>query len=248
MNVNDSMACKKLHENFTHRQLALEWDAIDWHQAEQFVNRIQIRITKAVQAGKHNLVKRLQYLLAHSYYAKVLAVRKVTTNKGKNTPGVDGVIWNRSHHKMQAVHDLGKRNYKSKPLKRVYIEKPGKAEKRPLSIPAMSDRAMQVLHLLTLEPIAETTAEKISFGFRRYRSTHDAMSHIFNLLAKKNAGSWVLEGDIKGCFDHIQHQWLLENIPMDKNTLAKFLKAGYVFDNKMFPTDTGSPQGGLCKA
>lgn len=244
MNVNDSTACKKLHENFTNKQLALEWDTIDWYQAEQFVNRIQIRITKAVLAGKYNLVKRLQYLLTHSYYAKALAVRRVTTSKGKNTPGIDGIIWTQSSQKMQAVHRLGERNYKSKPLKRVYIEKYGKAEKRPLSIPAMGDRAMQALHLLTLEPIAETTAENVSFGFRKYRSTHDAMSHIFNLLAKKNSGSWVLEGDIKGCFDHIQHQWLMDNIPMDKNTLSKFLNAGYVFNKELFPTDAGAPQGG----
>jgi len=244
MNVNDSTACKSLHENFTHNQLALEWDTIDWQRAERIVNRIQIRITKAVLAEKHHLVKRLQYLLARSYYARALAVKKVTTNKGKRTPGIDGIIWSQPAQKMKAVHELGNRNYKSKPLKRVYIEKYGKSEKRPLSIPAMSDRAMQVLYLLALEPIAETTADSTSFGFRKYRSTHDAMSHIFNLLAKKTAGSWVLEGDIKGCFDHIQHQWLLDHIPMDKNTLTKFLRAGYVFDKKLFPTDSGTPQGG----
>ncbi|MGG4398044.1 reverse transcriptase N-terminal domain-containing protein [Paenibacillus thiaminolyticus] len=175
----------------------MELNSIDWERAEQFVNRIQIRITKAVLAGKHHLVKRLQYLLSHSYYAKALAVKRVTTSKGKRTPGIDGVIWSQSSQKMHAVYGLGERNYKSKPLKSVYIKKYGKSEKRPLSIPAMPDREMQALHLLTLEPIAETTADNVSFGFRKYRSTHDAMSHIFNLLAKKNAGSWVLEGDIK---------------------------------------------------
>jgi RNA-directed DNA polymerase len=111
MNVKDSMACKQLHENFTHNQLSLEWDSIDWQRAEQVVNRIQIRITKAILAGKHHLVKRLQYLMAHSYYAKALAVKKVTTNKGKRTPGIDGIIWSHSAQKMQAVHKLGNRNY-----------------------------------------------------------------------------------------------------------------------------------------
>jgi RNA-directed DNA polymerase len=244
MNVNDSTACMKLHENFTNKQLAFEWDSIDWDQAEQFVNRIQIRITKAVLAGKYQLMKRFQYLLTHSFYAKALSVKRVTTSKGKHTPGIDGVTWNKSHEKMQAVHGLSNQNYKSKPLKRVYIEKYGKAEKRPLSIPAMYDRALQALHLLTLEPIAETTAENTSFGFRKYRSTHDAMSHIFNLIAKKNSGSWVLEGDIKGCFDNIQHKWLMDNIPMDKRILSKFLNAGYVFNKELFPTDVGAPQGG----
>jgi RNA-directed DNA polymerase len=244
MNVNDSIACKKIHENITDKQLSFEWETIDWNQAEKFVNRIQIRITKAMLAGKHNLVKRLQYLLTNSFYAKALSVKRVTTNKGKNTPGIDGVIWIHSHEKMQAVSRISNRNYKAKPLRRVYIEKYGKAEKRPLSIPAMHDRAMQALHLLALDPIAETTADKVSFGFRKYRSTHDAMSHIFNLIAKKNSGSWVLEGDIKGCFDNIQHQWLMNNIPMNKRILNKFLNAGYVFNKKLFPTDSGAPQGG----
>ena len=245
MNVNHSTACKKLHENFTNKQLVSEWNSIDWNQAEQFVNRIQIRIAKAVVAGKHNLVKRLQYLLTHSYYAKALSVKRVTTSKGKRTPGIDGITWDKPFEKMQAIHRLRDRCYKSKPLKRVYIEKYGKAEKRPLGIPSMHDRAMQALHLLALEPVAETTAERVSFGFRKYRSTHDAMSHIFNLMAKKNSGSWVLEGDIRGCFDNIQHKWLMDNIPMNKGTLKKFLTAGYVFNKELFPTDAGAPQGGV---
>jgi len=145
---------------------------------------------------------------------------------------------------MQAVSTLSNRNYKTKPLKRIYIEKYGKIEKRPLSIPAMHDRAMQSLHLLGLDPIAETTGEKVSFGFRKYRSTHDAMSYIFNIMAMKNSGSWVLEGDIKSCFDTIQHKWLMDNIPMNKVILNKFLKAGYVFNKELFPTDSGVPQGG----
>jgi RNA-directed DNA polymerase len=219
MSVNDSIACMNVHENFTNKQFAFEWDSMNWNQAVQFVNRIQIRIMKAVIAGKQNLVKRLQYLLTHSFYAKALAVRRVTTSKGKHTPGIDRITWNESSKKMEAVYRLSNRNYNSKPLKRVYIEKYGKAEKRPLIIPAMHDRAMQALHLLTLDPIAETTAKNISFGFRKYRSTHDAMSHIFNLMAKKNSGSWVLEGDIKGCFDNIQHKWLMDNIPMNKRIL-----------------------------
>jgi RNA-directed DNA polymerase len=94
----------------------------------------------------------------------------------------------------------------------------------------MSDRAMQALHLLALEPIAETTADNVSSGFRKYRNTHDAMSHIFNILAKKNAGSWVLEGDIKGCFDHIQHQWLLDHTLMDRNTHhVSFFEGSVIF-------------------
>ncbi|WP_335567776.1 group II intron reverse transcriptase/maturase [Neobacillus vireti] len=245
MNVNASIACGSPRENITNRMLEFQWKNIDWKQAERFVNRIQIRITKAVRDGKQNLVKRLQYLLVNSFYAKALSVKRVTTNKGKNTAGVDGIKWNEPHEKMKAVLNLNNRNYKCKPLKRVYIEKFGKEEKRPLSIPTFHDRVMQALYLLSLEPISEITADKISFGFRKYRSTHDAMSNIFNLLSYKRAGTWILEGDIKGCFDNIQHNWLLDNIPMDKKILNKFLKAGFIFDKKLFPTDSGAPQGGI---
>ncbi|WP_240378169.1 group II intron reverse transcriptase/maturase [Bacillus piscicola] len=245
MNVNASITCGTKHENFTDKLLVLQWKAINWRLATQFVNKIQIRITKAVQDGKRNLVKRLQYLLVNSYYAQVLSVKRVTSNKGKNTPGVDGEIWDSPLKKMKAVHSLNKSKHTCKPLKRVYIEKYGKKEKRPLSIPTLLDRAMQALYLLALEPIAETTADRVSFGFRKYRSTHDAMSHIFNLLSYKRAGTWILEGDIKGCFDNIQHSWLLDNIPMDKKVLNKFLKAGFIFDKRLFPTNSGTPQGGI---
>lgn len=245
MNVSDSIACDNKHENITDKQLALQWKNIDWKKARMFVNRIQIRITKAVRSEKFNLVKRLQYLLTHSFYAKALAVKRVSSSKGKRTPGIDGIIWIEPSDKMKAIYKLDSEKYKCKPLKRVYIEKLGKPEKRPLSIPCMTDRAMQALHLLSLEPIAETKADKTSFGFRKFRSGHDAMSHIFNLLAKKNSGNWILEGDIKGCFDNIQHEWLLNNTTMDKRILMKFLKAGFVFDKKLFPSKSGAPQGGV---
>jgi RNA-directed DNA polymerase len=131
MNVNASTTCGTTHENIADKTLELQWKAIDWEQAEKFVNRIQIRITKAVQDGKQNLVKRLQYLLVNSFYAKALSVKRVTTNKGKNTAGVDGIKWSEPHEKMKAVFSLSSRNYKCKPLKRVYIEKFGKEEKTP---------------------------------------------------------------------------------------------------------------------
>ncbi len=187
----------RVHENLTDKQAAQQWNSIDWNQAEQFVTRIQIRITKAAIAKKYNLMKRLQYLLVHSFYAKVLSVKRVTENKGKRTPGVDGITWTTAASKMNAVSIVGQQSYQSKPLRRVYIEKYGKKEKRPLSIPTMFDRTVQGLYLLALSPIAELTADWTSFGFRTYRSTHDAMSHIFNLLAKKSAGTWILEGDIE---------------------------------------------------
>lgn len=226
-------------------QLEKQWKSIDWKKAEFEVNRLQVRIAKAVQEKKHNTVKRLQYLLTHSFYAKALAVRKVTTNKGKNTSGVDKELWTTPASKMRAVLSLTDKNYKAKPLRRVFIEKKGKKAKRPLGIPCMYDRAMQALYALALEPVAETTADTRSFGFHKSRSCHDACEYIFAALARKDSAQWVLEGDIKGCFDHISHEWLIENIPMDKSVLKQFLKAGFVFDRELFSTDEGTPQGGV---
>ena len=227
------------------KKLEYQWKHIDWKKAEYEVNRLQTRIAKATLNQNWNAVKRLQYLLTHSYYAKLLAVRKVTTNKGKRTSGVDKQLWTTSASKMTAVLTLTDKKYKSKPLRRTYIDKKGKKKKRPLGIPCMYDRAMQALYALALEPVAETTADTHSFGFRRERSCKDACKYIFARLSRKCSAEWILEGDIKGCFDHISHDWLIENIPMDKSILKQFLKSGFVFKEKLFPTEEGTPQGGI---
>ena len=226
-------------------QLEHQWKSIDWKKAEAEVSRLQARIAKATQEKKWNTVKRLQYLLSHSYYAKALAVRKVTTNKGKHTPGIDKELWNTPAVKMRNVLILTDKGYKAKPLRRVFIEKPGKKKKRPLGIPCMYDREMQALYALALDPVSETTADEKSFGFRRGRSAQDACEYIFTALSRRTSPEWVLEGDIKGCFDHISHDWLIDHIRMDKSVLKQFLKAGFVFQNELFPTDEGTPQGGV---
>lgn len=245
MNDNTSMTAKAERLSDT-KQLEYQWKHIDWKKAEYEVNRLQVRIAKATQENNWNAVKRLQYLITHSYYAKLLAVHKVTTNKGKNTSGVDKELWSTPASKMRAALSLTDKQYKAKPLRRVYIEKKGKKAKRPLGIPCMYDRAMQALYALALEPVAETTADTKSFGFRKGRSCHDACEYIFTAMSRKYSPKWILEGDIKGCFDHISHQWLIDNIPMDKSILKQFLKAGFVFQNELFPTEEGTPQGGLC--
>jgi len=222
-----------------------KWKSINWHQVEKSVNKLQTRITKAVIQNKWNLVKRLQYLLTHSYFSKLLAVRRVTQNKGKRTPGIDGEKWLTSNSKIKAVLSLTGKGYKAKPLKRVFINKPGKKKKRPLGIPTMYDRAMQSLYALALEPIAETISDMRSFGFRKHRSTKDASEQIFLCLSKKNSAQWILEGDIKGCFDNINHQWLLTNIPIEKTILIQFLKAGFIYKRHLNPTKAGTPQGGI---
>lgn len=146
---------------------------------------------------------------------------------------------------MRGALALTDKGYRAKPLRRVYIEKPGKKAKRPLGIPCMYDRAMQVLYALALDPVSETTADAKSFGFRKGRSAHDACEYIFTALSRKTSPQWVLEGDIRGCFDHISHDWLIEHIPMDKSVLKQFLKAGFIFRDELFPTEEGTPQGGV---
>ena len=232
-------------EKRTDKDLANQWKTIDWEKTESIVNRLQTRIAKATQEGKWNLVKRLRYLVTHSFSAKLLAVRIVTQNRGKRTPGVDGVLWTSAADKMRAALSLTDRQYRAQPLRRIYIPKPGKTTKRPISIPTMHDRAMQALYALALQPIAETTADTRSFGFRLFRSAQDASEYAFTCLAQKNSAQWILEGDIRGCFDNIAHDWLMGHIPMDRSVLAQFLKAGYIFEERLFPTDQGTPQGGI---
>lgn len=246
MNGNYSTTERKRSERLPDAaKLAFQWHNVNWKKAEAEVNRLQARIAKATKEKKWNTVKRLQYLLTHSYYAKLLAVRKVTTNKGKNTPGIDKKRWNTPAQKMWAVLSLTDKNYKASPLRRVYIDKKNKKAKRPLGIPTMYDRAMQALYALALDPVAETTADAYSFGFRKGRCCQDACEYIFTDLSRTCSPQWILEGDIKGCFDHISHQWLIDNIPMDKSILKQFLKAGFVFQGELFPTEEGTPQGGI---
>ena len=223
---------------------AQSWESIDWKKAEAYVKKLQMRIVKAQKGGHYNKVKSLQWLLTHSFYAKALAVKRVTSNKGKNTAGVDHELWKTPKGKFEAIDKLKRRGYKPQPLRRVYIPKKN-GKLRPLSIPTMTDRAMQTLYKFALEPLAETLADPNSYGFRIGRSTHDAIGQCFNDLCRAGSPQWILEGDIKGCFDHISHEWLLVNIPMDKAMLRKWLKCGYIFNKQMFPTEEGTPQGGI---
>jgi RNA-directed DNA polymerase len=189
-------------------------------------------------------VKALQWLLTHSFAAKALAVKRVTENQGKKTPGVDGKIWGTPAAKLKAIKSLQRRDYRPQPLRRVYIPK-ANGKLRPLGIPTMKDRAMQALHLQALEPVAETTADRNSYGFRPERSTADAIEQCFTTLSKMDSAQWVLEGDIKGCFDYISHQWMLQHVPTDATVLQKWLCAGYMEKRTLFPTEAGTPQGGI---
>lgn len=220
------------------------WHAIDWQAAHRVVRRLQARIVKATQELRWGKVKALQHLITHSFSGKALAVKQVTENSGKRTPGVDRVVWNTPAKKEAAVHDLKQKGYRPLPLRRLYIPK-SNGKMRPLGIPTMKDRAMQALYLLALDPVAESTADPNSYGFRRERSTADAIAQCFIALGKRQSPQWIYEGDICACFDQISHEWMLSNLPMDKGILRKWLKAGFIDENTFHPTEAGTPQGGI---
>lgn len=223
---------------------SISWKNIPWSKAEIQVFRLQMRIAKAERDRRKSKVKALQRLLTSSFYAKCLAVKRVTSNTGGKTPGVDGVIWKTPTEKMNAVQELRRRTYHPSPLRRIHIpKKSGKT--RPLSIPTLKDRAMQALWYKALLPIAEERADPNAYGFRPKRSTHDAIQQCFVTLSHRDSAPWVLEGDIHACFDNISHDWLLGNIPMDKIVLKKFLTAGFIEQGKWHPTNRGAAQGGI---
>lgn len=221
-----------------------DWQSWRWDRIQRNVRRLQARIVKATQEGRWGKVKALQRLLTHSFSGRALAVKRVTENQGRNTPGVDGEIWNTPTRKTEAVNRLRQRGYRPQPLRRVYIPK-GNGQQRPLGIPTMQDRAMQALYLLALDPVAETLADPNSYGFRRERCPADAIAQCFNVLSRRVAPEWILEGDIRSCFDRISHAWLLVNIPLEKAMLCKWLKAGYMEQGIFYPTEEGTPQGGI---
>ena len=223
-----------------------EWHQIDWARTHGTVRRLQARMVKATQAGDWRRVKALQRFLVRSFSGKALAVRRVTENQGRRTPGVDGITWSTPEEKRQAIESLKRRGYQPRPLRRVNIPKAGQPDRyRPLGIPTLHDRAMQALHLLALEPVSETRADWNSYGFRSARSTADAIRQCHTILSGHDKAQWILEGDIKGCFDHISHDWLISHVRMDQEILRKWLKAGYIETDKLFPTEAGTPQGGI---
>lgn len=176
------------------------WESIDFKACEKAVKRLQMRIAKAQKEGKHSKVKSLQWILTHSFYAKVLAVKRVTENRGKKTSGVDHELWTTPKSKLDAISKLKRKGYNPLPLSRKYILKGNSKKKRPLGIPTMTDRAMQTLYCMALDPVTETTSDPNSYGFRLCRSTHDAIGECFCQLAKKVSPSLGIRGRYKRLF------------------------------------------------
>ncbi|AFY82168.1 group II intron reverse transcriptase/maturase [Oscillatoria acuminata] len=222
------------------------WNAIPWAKVQRKVFKLQKRIFQAAKSGQDAKARRLQKLLTSSYYARLLAVRKVTQdNQGKRTAGIDGVKSLKPEQRLELVKDLGEQ-FLAKALRRVWIPKPGRNEKRPLGIPTIRDRAEQALVKQALEPEWEARFEGTSYGFRPGRSAHDAIGRIY---ASINKGSYyVLDADITKCFDKINHEYLLSKLDccsQHRRQIKQWLKAGVV-DNGVFEeTPSGTPQGGV---
>lgn len=229
------------------------WHRLDWKDINEQVAKLQNEIVQETIKGHKAKVMKLQRKLICSLAGRAKAVRKVVTNKGSKTAGTDGVIWKDPTHYYKAVIRLleivkSPNKYKAKPLRRVLIPKPGSktGEMRPLGIPTLEDRTVQAVYQMAVDPVVEQHSDINSFGFRKFRSTQDAVNYLRNYMDKSYSPRWVLEADISKCFDKIDHKFLMENTPIcDKHVLKEWLKSGVMTERVFSKTEEGTPQGGI---
>ncbi len=222
------------------------WDELNWKDIHYQVRKLQKRIAVATKAENWYKVRRLQKLVYNSRVCRLVAVQRVTSRKNIRTPGIDGKFWSSDKDKYMAVSNMDYRYYKPRPFKRVYVPKDhDKSKKRPLSIPVIFDRAMQGLFLIAVDPVIETLADRHSYGFRKCRSSQDATKDIIDRFGFDKNNVWVLKTDVKECFDHLSHEWILDHAPMNKKLLKNILSCGYLHKGNFYPTFEGMPQGGV---
>jgi RNA-directed DNA polymerase len=225
-----------------------DWPTVNWREANRNVRRLRQRIFRATQEQDWDKVQSLQRLMLRSRSNRLVSVRRVTqVNQGKRTPGVDKLVVKTPEARGKLVDQLaGYQPWRAKPARRVYIPK-ANGNQRPLGIPTVIDRCIQALVKNALEPSWEARFEAISYGFRPGRGCHDAIARIFVLANGTSRRRWVVDADIKGAFDNIDHEYLLHAIGAvpGRELIRQWLKAGYMEDGVYHPTETGTPQGGV---
>lgn len=228
--------------NLPEEMLSDMWEKFDWDEIEQKLLYWQKELTFAALKKHNREIKKIQNKIVGDIKFKALAVHKVAEGNHSGA-GIDGVLWTSNSEKMGGALSLSADEYRAQPLKRIIVQDKNKNKERRIGVPTVRDRAMQVLYAFALTPIAEATAERKSFAFRKGRSALDAHYYVCDALTRENAPEWVFIGDIKSYYESISHKWLLEHIPMNKKVLREFLKAGFAFRGEIFPTDVGISLG-----
>ncbi len=225
-----------------------DWNSVNWRKANANVRRLRQRIFRASQSGNYRKVRSLQKLMLRSYSNRLTSVRRVTQqNKGRDTAGVDKVVVKTPTARGRFVDELATYHpWQARPTKRVYIPK-ANGKRRPLGIPVMRDRALQAMVKNALEPEWEARFEGASYGFRPGRCAQDAIAQLFQVAKGKTTRRWIVDADIKGAFDNINHAYILATIGQmpGRELIRQWLKAGYVEMGTLSPTETGTPQGGV---
>lgn len=198
----------------------MRYSEIKWENCYKEILKMQRKICAAWIKGEYKEAIRLQNILVSTFEARAVAVRKVTTNTGAKTAGVDNQLIQTDEQRMRTIELLKDlENYKSSPVRRIFIPK-ANGKMRPLGIPTMFDRCVQSLYLLGLDPIAEISADPKSYGFRKNRSTQDVQAYLKLILGRNFSPRYILDGDIKGYFDNISHNWIMKHIPLNKKILT----------------------------